>query len=133
MFCYIILLEGWSSKAEFKSWLTRCASDFAFATSDNLTDDELIQLAAEAQTDPCQCDACQAISTFDLDATLFVQLIPCSRIGRHHIHRRLERESHVVGERFMEGAGMLVKKLHSHPHASCLSVDVYHTAVGHQG
>ena len=129
----ILYSDGWSSKPEFKAWLTRASADFEFATSNNLSDTELIQLAADAQTTPCQCDACQSVYQFVVDPTVFVRLVPCSRIGRHHIHQRLAEEEHVVGERYMEGTGMLVKKLQSHPHATMLTTEDYHTAVGHQG
>ena len=107
------------NEAEFKSWLLQCSKDFSYPTTADLTEDELLEMAASADK-PCDCQTCKEVRSFMVDSQKLAILVSCSRKGRHHVYRCLAGQ----GEHYHKenhGQGIMLKKMPEHPHSSGLS------------
>ena len=108
-------------------------NDFQFAMTGNVTDAELVQLAAAADDGgACRCLACTALRQFLTNPQQLVVIIPCSRIDRLHLHRSLGGLGDIAYERHGGSSAMLVKKLQTHAHVEQFG-EQYATIYGQQG
>ena len=127
---YTASTDGWKTQEEFKAWLERLAEDFTFASTDGVSDEELVALAADVQGSNCGCGGCRVSRAFLDDPAKFAALIPSSRMERLHAHTIINREKHVSWE--LRPNGLVAIKLNTHPHASA-SLQLYYRELGKQG
>lgn len=106
--------------------------DFQFSMCGNVTDEELVHLAVSLDGDTmCTCSACSKLQDFLSNPQSLALLLPCSRMERLHIHRKLAYNQNVDAERYSDVSAMLVKKLEAHPHA-ILMEDQFAICLGQQ-
>ena len=123
-------LEGWRSKVEFTTWLRRLAKDFTFASTEALSDEDLVMLVADVQGSQCACRGCQGARDFVADKDRFAAIVASSRMERLHAHGIASRDAHVRCQNRPNGLALI--KTSSHPHATD-DLQTYYVELGKQG